>query len=202
MDEYKPNSHKSKEPQGRLPEKRAEKVISGTARVKKKSEFKKIAGEIISEDIHSVKSHIVFDVLVPALKGAISDVFTKGIDMLLYGETGHGRKSKASKVAFTNYSDRDRDYYNRRNYNAYRPSGYDYDDIVLDTAGEAQDVLFSMEEMIESYGVVSVGDFYDLVDYQGNYTDNKYGWTDLRGAKVIRVRDGYVIKLPRALPID
>lgn len=31
-----------------------------------------------------------------------------------------------------------------------------------------------------------------------NYTDNKYGWTDLSSAQVERVRDGYVIRLPRA----
>ena len=42
----------------------------------------------------------------------------------------------------------------------------------------------------------------DLVGVTGNYTDNKYGWTNIRNAEVVRVRDGYRIKLPRALPID
>ena len=30
----------------------------------------------------------------------------------------------------------------------------------------------------------------------------KYGWTDIRNASVIRVRDGYMIKLPKALPLN
>ena len=66
----------------------------------------------------------------------------------------------------------------------------------------AEDVLERMDELIATYQVVSVADFYDLVGVSGNYTDNKYGWTDIRNASVIRVRDGYMIKLPKALPLN
>ena len=59
-----------------------------------------------------------------------------------------------------------------------------------------------MDELIEHYGIVSVADLYDLVGITGSYTDNKYGWTDIRTAQVVRVRDGYKIKLPRAIPLD
>ena len=41
-----------------------------------------------------------------------------------------------------------------------------------------------------------------LVGINGSYTDNKYGWTHLRSADVQRVRDGYLLKLPKALPFD
>lgn len=77
MEEYKPNSHKSKEEQKDLvPEKRVEKVISGTVKPKKKSEMQKFADVFISEDVNNVKSYIVMDVLVPAIKKAISDIVT------------------------------------------------------------------------------------------------------------------------------
>lgn len=93
MEEYKPNSHKSKEEQKNLvPEKRVEKVISGTVKSKKKSEMQKFADVFISEDVNNVKSYIVMDVLVPAIKKAISDIVTNGIDMILYGETGKSKK--------------------------------------------------------------------------------------------------------------
>ena len=75
MEEYKPNSHKSKEEQKDLvPEKRVEKVISGTVKPKKKSEMQKFADVFISEDVNNVKSYIVMDVLVPAIKKAIYEV--------------------------------------------------------------------------------------------------------------------------------
>lgn len=201
MEEYKPNSHKSKEERKGVPEKKVEKVISGSAKSRKKSEIQKFADVFIQEDAQKVKSYILMDVLIPAVKKAISDIVTNGVDMILYGETGHTKKSSsASKVSYRSYYDK-RD--NRRDGSANRTrTGYDYDDVILDNRGEAEEVLSRMDELIATYGLVSVADFYDLVGITGNYTDNKYGWIDIRNASVVRVRDGYTIKLPRALPLN
>lgn len=202
MEEYKPNSHKSKEDQkGSVPEKKVEKVIAGTVKSKKKSEIQKFTDIFISEDANNVKSYILLDVLVPAIKKAISDIVTNGIDMILYGGTGRTKSNSiASKVSYRSYYDVGND---RRDYSAFRTkTGYNYDDIILDNRGEAEDVLSRMDELISTYGLVSVADLYDLVGVTGNYTDNKYGWTDIRSASVIRVRDGYMLKLPKALPLN
>jgi len=202
MEEYKPNSHKYKEDQNRsAPEKKVEKVIAGTVKSKKKSEIRKFTDVFISEDIDNVKSYILLDVLIPAIKKAISDIVTNGIDMILYGETGKTKSnSTASKVSYRSYYDGRN---GRRDYSAIRTKiSYNYDDIIFDNRGEAEDVLSRMDELISTYGLVSVADLYDLVGVTGNYTDNKYGWTDIRSASVIRVRDGYMLKLPKALPLD
>ena len=74
--------------------------------------------------------------------------------------------------------------------------------MILDNRGEAEDVLSRMDELVATYGLVSVADFYDLVGITGNWTDNKYGWTDIRSANVVHVREGYIIKLPKALPLN
>lgn len=58
-----------------------------------------------------------------------------------------------------------------------------------------------MDELIDTYGNVSVADLYDLVGKSCEYTDQKYGWTNIRNAEPIRVRDGYMLKLPKATPI-
>ena len=122
--------------------------------------------------------------------------------MILYGEARgkDRRRDSGSRVSYTKYYERDRDReYDR---NRSRRSVYDYDDIILDTRREAEDVLNRMDDLIDAYGMVSVADLYDLVGVSGNYTDNKYGWTNLRNAEVRRTRDGYLIKLPKALPFD
>ena len=197
MAEYKGNSHRSKE-QNEVVEKKVEQIAKG--KTKKKSEVKKFADTFIAEDITSVKDYIINDVLIPAAKKAITDIISNGIEMLLYGETRSKSKDRSTKVSYTKYYDRDRDY--------DRPSrsrgryGYDYDDIILDTRREAEEVLDRMDDLIDNYGMVSVADLYDLVGISGNYTDNKYGWTNLRNADVQRVRDGYLLKLPKALPFD
>lgn len=203
MEEYKPNSHKSKEEEQAksnesIPEKSVEKVISGTAKTKKKSKLKEV---FVSEDVESVKSYILMDVLVPAVKKAISDIVTNGIDMILYGENGSDehRKSTASKISYRSYYDKA----NQRDRSVGRiKPGYNYDDILLDNRGEAEEVLTRMDELVDTYGMVSVADFYDLVGVTGNYTDNKYGWTDIRNASVVRTRDGYMIKLPKAIALN
>lgn len=204
MEDYKPNSHLSREGTNKdaedIPEKKVEKVVSGSVKAKKRSGFSKFADAVIQEDAENVKSYIVMDVLIPAFKKAISDVVTNGIDMILYGETGRSKKnSPASKISYRSYYDDRRD--DRRGYNRTR-SGYDYDDVIFDNRGEAEEVLSRMDDLIATYGTVSVADLYDLVGITGNYTDNKYGWTDIRNASVVRVRDGYTIRLPRALPLN
>jgi hypothetical protein len=194
--DYRSNSHKSKELSY---EKKVEKVITGDVKKVKKNEFKKLADIFVSEDVHNVKSYIFLDILVPAIKKAISDIVTNGINMILYGETiGSNKNSTASKISYRNYYEQnDRVISNRVR------GAYDYDDIVIPNRVDAENVLFRMDELIANYGVASVGDLYDLVGItSNNYTDNYYGWTDFRGAKAIPVRDGYLLKLPRPTSIN
>lgn len=204
MDEYKSNSHKAKEEQKETaPEKRIEKVVSGTVKPKKKGDMQKFADVFISEDVSNVKSYILLEVLVPAIKKAISDIVTNGIDMVLYGETGRTRnKSTASKVSYNRCYDRPED--RKRDYSVPAArNGFDYDDLIFPTRGDAEAVLDAMNEIIAQYQVVSIADLYDLANVSlDNYAANKYGWTDIRGCKPIRVRDGYILKLPRALPLN
>lgn len=201
---YQPNSRKFKEEQreAAAEKKKIEKVVTGTVKAKKNG-LRKVTDIFISEDAKNVKSYIFMDVLVPAIKKAVSDIVRDGIDMILYGGTNGGkRETNASKISYRNYYDR-RDSDRRYSSDSNRTrTSYSYDDIVLQYRGEAEDVLTRMSEIIESYGVVSVMDLYDLVGITGNYTDNKYGWTNISNASVERVRDGYMLKLPRALPID
>ena len=201
--DYKPNSNKYKEEQRQQSEKKVQKVVSGTVKTKKKNEMSKFKDVFISEDAGNVKNYIVMDVLIPAMKKAISDIVRDGIDMILYGESGRGKKrSDSYYVSYDKkYRDRDRD----RSYDRDRDRvrrGYSCDDIIIETRGEAEEVLTRMDELIETYGVASVADLYDLVGLRCEYTDNKYGWTNLRNAEPMRVRDGYMLKMPKALPID
>ena len=201
LDQYKPNSNKYKEEQALVnkEEKKIEKVVTGKVITKKEGFFSKMFRGLISEDAKDVKSYVFGDVLIPAIKKAISDIVSDGIDIILYGESsGKKRRSPAERVSYRSYYDRSNDY--RRPSPVY--SDYSYDNIILETRGEAEEVLARMDELIDTYKLVSVADLKDLVGITGNYTDNRYGWTSIRSAEVVRVRDGYTIKMPRPMPID
>lgn len=192
-EDYKPNSHRSKEQELHepMPEKRAEKVVTGNVRQRKKSGLAKAGSIFVPGDVESVKSYILMDVLVPSIKRAISDIVCNGISMLL-GEPSRGKSgSPGAKVAY-------RQYYQDRDDRPRAQAQYSYDDIVFETRGDAEEVLYRMEELLERFDVVSVADLFDMAGISCQYTDNKYGWTDLRNAHVERVRDGYIISLPRA----
>lgn len=205
---YPPNSNKYKEEQKKLAEQKTEKrvtekVVTGTVKRKKKGLFDKFMGNIISEDAPSVKSYIFGDVLIPAIKKAISDIVTDGIDIILYGESRKGRgRSTADRVSYRNYYDGGYSRPRISERQALMSGQYSYDDIILPTRGEAEEVLTRMDELMDTYGLVRVADLYDLVGITGEYTDNRYGWTNITRAEIIRNRDGYMIKMPRAVPID
>ena len=201
---YTPNSHKYKEEQKNAApeEKRVTKVVKGPVKTKK-NEIRKFTDIFISEDIANVKDYIFMDVLVPAIKKAIYDIVTNGIDMFLYGGSGKGKTSSSgSRVSYGKF-------YEQKNTSGYRGSentksttGFQYDDIIFDNRGEAEAVKQQMQAAIVKYGFVTVADLYDMADLPAPYTSQKYGWMDVSNVEASRVRDGYVLKLPRAVPID
>ena len=196
------NSHKARDEKkaSAQEEKRVEKVVHGKVKTKKNNK-RKLADLFISEDAGNIKNYIFLDVIVPAVKKAIYDLVVGALDMSLYGgRGGGGRRSTADKVSYRDYNSVSRR--DTRSYESARTtSGYSYDDIVLETRGEAEAVLSRMDEIMEEYEIVRVADLYDLVGITGEHTDNKYGWTNIRNAKIVRVRDGWKIEMPRALPI-
>lgn len=214
MENYTPNSHKYKAEQEQKQKEKAtaeerkkvEKVTSGVVKVKKKSETRKVLDNIMGNQIQDIKSSIKNDYIVPAIRNTIWDVFTNTLDMILFGGSGEGRsrrRSTSDKISYRSFyddrRDRSRRYDDRRDRSR---SGFDYDELVLETRGEAQAVLNAMDNMMDEYKIVSVADMYDLIGETCPYTAYKYGWTNIRNAEIVRAHDGYIIRMPKAMPID
>lgn len=205
MQDYKPNSHKYREEQNQeaATEKRVQKVVQGTARPKKKNGLAKVADVFISEDVHNLKEYWVQDLLVPTLKKAALTT----LDMILNGGdqkyTGGRSGSHTSKVSYGRYYDDPRDD------NRARPSSRgaaqsraDFGDIEFATRGDAETVLDELRNVLRRYPVVTVADMYDLAGLTEPYTSNKFGWTNLNDAGVVRRNGAYYLDLPKALPLD
>jgi hypothetical protein len=207
MAEYKSNSHKSKQEE----REKLQPIAKGKKVEKKPESFK----DMFKANSSSIKEYIIMDILIPTAKrtiseivGSSSDILVDTIDTILFGEKrsrGRRRSGSGRTSYYKYYDDRDRD--RGRDRDRDRPArvrGYEFDDIILETRREAEEVLDRMEDLIDTYKIVSVADLYDLVGISGNYTDNKYGWSNLRSARVesLRYGDGYILKLPKALPLD
>lgn len=208
--DYNPNSNRfltkdKPTEEENLGKKKVDKVVSGSVKTKKKSSLSKFTDTFIEEDKDTVVGYLLSEVLIPSFKKMVSDTIKTGIDKMLYGDAEVSRSnSPASKISYSKYYN-DKSSYSRSSSTApvaNRRDTYEYNNIVLETRGDAEAVLMGMDDIIAKYEIVSVADLYDLVGIAGSYTDYKYGWTDIRSARIERVRDGYVIRMPKALPLD
>lgn len=199
MIEYAGNSNKQKEEAKK--EKVIKQVAKGKVQTRKETKLGNLISKFIVSDLRTVSEYVVKDILIPSAKRTLGEMLNNGIDMMLYGEVKPKRRSTgSSRVSYASYYDRD-DRTIRRDSNIGRARTSSHD-VLLETRVEAEEVLNTLDDLIDQYGVVSVADLYDLVGLTStNYTDNKYGWTDLRHAEVRRDRDGYLLRMPKATPI-
>lgn len=191
MEEYKSNSDRSKNQK-----RRAEKVITGGVTQRRKSGIDKLGSIFLAGDVEDVKEYIIEDVLIPTIKRAFYDIICNGMGMML-GERNPNKGNQSSRVSYRSYYDRPDERKSRNNSNQSRLN-YGYKDLIFDNRGDAEVVLEQMFELLDRYDAVSIADLFDLAGESSNYTDNKYGWTNLEDARVQPVRGGYIIQLPRA----
>lgn len=208
MNEYRSNSHKSKENEKKtdIQKTRTKKVISGTAKLNEKTNTFKILDLIFSEDISEVKNSLFQDVVIPSIKKVIYDVGTRGLDMILYGLNGSQQRQSSipgSKIGYSSFFNSGISYKDTREnvYDTQRTS--DYNRIVLQSRGDAEAVLMQLDDILERYKVVRVADLYETVGITGDYTSHNYGWKEnIRSARIERVHDGYSIRFPKAMALD
>lgn len=182
-------------------EKKTDKVIEGNVVQKKKSTTDKLLSTFIVQDLRTVRTSILNDIIIPGIKDAISKTVSNGIDMLLYGDTRDVSKNNTggTYVSYASYYGKGKtSAINNRNRVIDRR---DLDDYIL-SRSDAERVLGTLEDIIDKYGQASVADYYDTLGETSNFTDYKYGWTSLRGARIVRKGNGYSLDLPRAILLD
>ena len=182
--------------------KKVKQVTAGVRTEKKKNIVGTVSDSIFGEQARNILKYVVFDVLIPAAKDTLSEMTSMWMSMMLYGEPrsrNRDRDRRGFGQGHTSYSN----YYGRPRQTSKTTSrGHDLDEIVIPTRAEAEEVLTLLNEMVDQYGTTSVGDFYDLCGITGEFTDNRYGWDNLRNARVLRVREGYVLDLPKPIVLD
>lgn len=175
-------------------------VVDAKPKLQKEPLGKKIKRVFFSEDVDNVGSFIFIDVLVPAIKDLLASIVENTVNVALFG-SGSTRRSYLSRG---NPQQRANLYWNssvgnQRPYANERPrSTNNFREIIYETQADASRVLDGMMELVSSYGLASIADLYSFSNLSSdNYTNNDYGWTNLRGSRVVRTRDGYILELPK-----
>lgn len=191
--------------------KKVQKIISGEAVRRKKSTASRFKEMFFGDDTKSVVEYVFADVLIPAARDMVVDAFTQGLERMVFGEARSSNRRTGHRPvngAYTSYNNRyssSQSSSNRRDeprtMSRRARGSHDFDEIILPTRSEATGTIDRMYELLDKHNAVSVSDLYELVGIEGSYVDEKWGWTDLRGADVHRVSNGYLLKLPRTVEI-
>lgn len=187
--------------------KKVEKIVTGEVGRRKKGLGRRFLETFFGGDAKSAVMYVVTDVLLPATKDAIADAFSQGIERMLFGENRHSSRRHGHRSGNPNYTS-----YNRYSQPSSQSSGrreeprnisrrgresHDFDEILLQTRVEADEVLSGLYDLLERYEMISVSDLYNMVGITPSYTDEKWGWTSLQGSSVSRDRGGrYILNLP------
>jgi hypothetical protein len=205
--EYPPNSFSSKKaPEPR--EKNIERVTRSEPIRRKKSLGRKFKDVFFGGDAKSAGRYVLYGVLIPEAKNLIIESVREGIEKLVRGESYRRRNAPFSGPrGYVSYNrtpmqqdPRQRD--EPRPMSARARSRHDFDEIVLQSRPEAEEVIERMFDIVGRYDTATVADLYDLVGVRSSHVDHKWGWSDMRGAGVVRVRDGYLLELPDVQPME
>ena len=205
-DQFPPNSVRAKvESEAETPQdKKVEPVVKGDVKRRKKPLGKRFHEVFLGGDARGTANYVVFSVLIPAAKDMLVEAGAQGIERLVYGES---RRRPSGRVP----NPTGHIQYNQPRSALDRPPAalsrrartrFDFDEIILQSRGEAEEVLDRMYDLLSRYESVSVADLYELTGVQSAHTDQKWGWMDLRGSQVTRTRQGgFVVDLPEPSPL-
>lgn len=212
VDTFPSNSHTAKPTQEEpsvAGKPKLEKVVTGEVRQRKQPLGKRMAETFLGGDAKSVANYVLFDVLIPSAKDMFSDAISQGFDRMLYGDGARSGRRGARSISEPRTGHVN---YNRMSTTARREdprqplsrqarATHDFDQILLATRAEADEVLERMQDVVDRYEVVSVHDLYELVGETPQFSDAQWGWDSLVGARAVRDGGGYLLDLPKPKPI-
>jgi len=201
MTSYASNSNQDKA-DGPEDEKVVEKVIEGGAVQRKKPLGRRIAENFKGEDGASVGQYVLMEVILPRVKDLIFDVGESALRRTLFGGTAQGYSSRSvSTRGYTPYANGG----GATPKAAVQPKAVSnipsdvVSEFVVESRGDAQEVMDKVGNLIEAYGQASVADLKSALGITGNFIDEKFGWVNMGYTDIKRVGGqfpGYALIFP------
>lgn len=201
MEGYEPNSFRYKEEKKakeRPKDLKIEKVVTGEVIRHKKKLLRRAAEALGLPEGRGTLDYLLKDIGIPMLKEMLYTFVVSGASMTLFNEvrdrtrfgSGYTPYSKGSRITVVGGSQNAPE-------RPVRRAVASFDDVVLQTKAEAEDVLFRLSDLCENYGEATVSDLYACVGITAAYPLQNYGWKSLADARIVAVRDGWLLDLPK-----
>ena len=182
------------------------KIINGEARVTDASSDRP-AGKIKiskflrsiftgSDDIRSIADYLIDDVFVPQVQKTLADMGKSALDRLIYKDKSPASTSRVEPIGystiFTNKT--------KVSTNTSKPR---FGTLILDNVDDCKMLLNNMQAIIDRNGIVTVLQLYDMAGHNTDvYTAQKYGWTNIDSAKIIKTDEGWRLDMPIPMMLD
>lgn len=210
---YPANNGKRQVPDRPPKAKNIEKVTTGNVSRRKQPLGKRFTSMFVGGDAKTVWQYIAYDILIPAAKDMFSDAVSSGVDQMLFGgeqrwggsRRRRGGPNMSGPLGTMSYNPQQTNYgkaAQRPQMSRQARATHNFDEIVLESRADAEEVLDAIYNLLATYEQVSVAELYEIVGTTAHFTDAKWGWTSLQGSGVSRVRGGYLLNLPRPEPLD
>ncbi len=167
----------------------------------KKSKMNSLGKSIIQGSITDAITSAFTELIIPAGRDLLFNVIISVSQTLVYGESEPPSTSNGvNRIPYSSISNYNR--VGRPTSRVQKIRQRPEDGFIFERKSDADTIIEELREACDSFGVVTVQALYEICDKTAPYTANKYGWMNLNDARVERTRDGYVLKLPRSMPLD
>lgn len=205
MEDYPSNSKKAQREHEttEIQKRKSKKVIVGKSVQRKKPMSRRIA-----QDVRRMAKSIITEILIPTAKDLVHEIVESTADRTvgnikeaIYGE-GHVPPRRVRRSSERgNHTDYNRFSSRESRREERRPTvarNRDLGEYILGSRAEAEEVLAMLDHYLEEYEQVTIKDYLELIDQPYGHTDEKWGWTELGSAKIIRAgHNAWFIDLPR-----
>jgi hypothetical protein len=185
------------------PKKEIKPVVSGAKKVQRPAS-KRFFDYLFAESPKDLARKVGRDVIVPRIKAGFEQAANEFLSGMLWGNGSNRPPSNIVQGAVIrpgggiNYNgiSSPSSLQQARAASTTTSSG-NYSDVTVPTQEFAETLLANLYDLLNQYRVVAVADLYEAAGLTSAISDNAYGWTSLDGARIIKVRDGYLLELPR-----
>ena len=210
MEQYPSNTLKErgKQQAQQKPKPELKCVVTGKSKPVPQSIWSKVFVGIKPASGQTMKSFIFDEIVTPLIQRAVVEGVTGAINYLVKGDAYADRKDNSrfgkSYINYNGISSGKPVGNNGQYVYSGKNNGMDIDNVWFESRVDAQRVLDEMMGVIAQYDILTINGFYDLVGRTNliDPSNEKFGWSDLRNAYITASRGGWIIHLPRPMPID
>lgn len=185
------------------PKKDIKPVVSGAKKVQRPAS-KRFFDYLFAESPKDLARKVGRDVVVPRVKAGFEQAFNEFLSGMLWGNgmarppsnLVSGAVMRAGGINYQGISSQANSMTQARQAITNQSSG-NYQDLILPSQEYAEVLLANLIDLLNQYRVVAVADLYELAGQSPAISDNSYGWTSLDTARISKVRDGFLLELPR-----